>query len=274
MRCSFVHRLDLDMDIFAETLSKLDSAFRQLEAQVRSPIRVNKRGGFVFRYETHTPEIVVVQKLSRVLTGLRATLALLERGLYQEVGVMFRMLDEFREDISFMCDAVRNGNTSDLQKQFIEDFFQEEFDADNPFKATQSRRRVPRRKIQAMLARTIQQEPLNPSDSQEIFRTIANTNSGYVHGTSEHILDMCTGNPPRYRLDGMLGTHLQQTFEKTAQDYFYRAILSFNEAALSFQQTDLDRNLDQHKRMFEQLIGIPDLQSAKELIRLDRRRKK
>lgn len=262
------------MDIYVETLSRLDSAFRQLEAQVPSPIRINKRGGFVFRYETHTPEIVVVQKLSRILTGLRATLALLERGLYQEVGVMFRMLDEFKEDISFMCDAIRNGENSNLQQRFIDDFFQTEFDADRPLEATQKRNRVPRRKIQAMLARSIQQEPLNPSDSQETFRTIANTNSSYVHGTSEHILDMYTGNPPRYRLNGMLGTHLQQTFEKTAQDYFYRAILSFIEAALSFQQTDLDRNLDQLKRMFEQLIGIPDLQSAEELIRLFRQNTK
>ena len=112
---------------------------------------------------------------------------------------MFRMLDEFREDVSLMCDAIRNGHTSKMQQRFIDEFFQEEFDADSPLDSTQRRNRVPRRKIQAFIAQ-LDANQLNPSDSQEVARTIANTNSGYVHGTSDHILEMCGGNPPRYYL--------------------------------------------------------------------------
>ena len=127
---------------------------------------------------------------------------------------MFRMLDEFREDVSLMCDAIRrNGHTLKMQQRFIDEFFQEEFDADSPLDSTQRRDRVPRRKIQAFIAQ-LDVNLLNPSDSQEVARTIANTNSGYVHGTSDHILEMCGGNPPRYYLDGMLGTRHEETFEK------------------------------------------------------------
>ena len=56
---------------------------------------------------------------------------------------MFRMLDEFREDVSLMCDAIRNGHTSKMQQRFIDEFFQEEFDADSPLDSTQRRNRVP-----------------------------------------------------------------------------------------------------------------------------------
>lgn len=261
------------MNPFRDTLAVCDLAFRRLEAQIPCPSRVPKGDNFVFRYVDHTPEIVVVQKLSRTLTGLRATLALLEKGLYQEVGAMFRMLDEFREDVSLMCDAIRNGHTSKMQQRFIDEFFQEEFDADSPLDSTQRRNRVPRRKIQAFIAQ-LDANQLNPSDSQEVARTIANTNSGYVHGTSDHILEMCGGNPPRYYLDGMLGTRHEETFEKTARDYLYRALISFIEAALAFGQYDLDRCLDQFKHSFEQCLGMTESRSAEEWMREIRRNAK
>ena len=125
------------------------------------------------------------------------------------------MLDEFGEDVWFMCDAILRGRSSPLQDRFITDFFQPEFDHENPFLATQRRDRVPRRRIQAAIGR-MPENPVNPNDSQELARTIANTQSGYVHGTSEHILDMYGGHPSRYRLEGMRGTRRQQVYENRA----------------------------------------------------------
>ncbi len=107
---------------FKITLSHCENAFRVLEATIPAPIQVPEGGDFSFRYDIHTPQIVVVQKLARIITGLKATLTLLPAGLYQEVGAMFRMLDEFSEDVSH-ADAIRSGQVSDLQQRFIDEFF-------------------------------------------------------------------------------------------------------------------------------------------------------
>ena len=258
------------MRVFLDTLDVCDLVFSRLESGVPDPIRVPQGDDFSYRYEQHTPKLVVVQKLSRVSTGLKAALALMDRGLYQEVGAIFRMLDEFREDVSFMCVAIRSGSISEIQQQFIDEFFQEEFDSDLPIDATQRRNRVPRRRIQAALA-GIEESELNPSDSQELARTIANANSGYVHGTSEHILDMYGGDPPHYYLDGMLGTRRQATLEDLLWTYVYRGLLSFMEAAMSFGIEDLVPVLYQYRDAYERHWGRTEWRSPEELIREMRR---
>lgn len=234
------------------TLAVCEAAFDQLQDLIPDPIRVAKGEHFVYRYDrdAQTPQVVVVQKLSRIVTGLRTCLVLLEQGLYQELGVMFRVLDEFQEDVWFMCEAIRSGELSELQKRFVADFFQSEFDDERPLAASQRRSRIPRRKIHAALAR-LPENPLNPSDAQEIARTITNANSGYVHGTSEHILDMYCGDPPRYRVEGMRGTRQQRVLERQAWDYSYRGLLTFTAAAGAFGQKRLLQELYAHRDLLE-----------------------
>lgn len=259
------------MQVFRDTLEVCDFVFSRLESQIPNPSRIVEGDDFAYRYTQQTAEIVVVQKLARISTGLKAVFALMDRGLYQEVGAIFRMLDEFREDVSFMCDAIRSGSASDIQQQFIDEFFQEEFDTKEPIDATQRRNRVPRRRIQAALARLNENE-LNPSDSQELSRTIANANSGYVHGASGHILDLYGGAPPHYHLDGMLGTRRQTTFEDAVWTYVYRGLISFMEAAISFGFEDLVAALYRYRDTYEQQWGRIDWRSPEELMRELRRK--
>ena len=135
---------------------------------------------------------------------------------------------------------------------------------------TQRRNRIPRRQIHAAIAR-IEQNQLNPSDSQEVTRTITSVNSGYVHGTSEHILEMYGGNPPHYHLDGMHGTRRQETFENLAWSYFYRSLLAFMDAAVTFRLTNMTQSLYQFRELFEECWGQTDWRSPDELIREIRR---
>ena len=95
----------------------------------------------MFRYVEHTAQQAIVQKLVRFITGLRAELLLLRHGLLQEQGVIERVLDELREDITFLAYGIFN---SDLQsrwhKLFLDSFYEEEFDdPESPFNSTQKR---------------------------------------------------------------------------------------------------------------------------------------
>ena len=254
------------MRALRDTIAVCEAVFRKLEVLIPRPVRVAQGDDFAFRYKERTPHIVVVQKLSRIVTGLRACLVLLENGLYQEVGAMFRMLKEFDEDVQFMCEAIRSGRCSELQERFITDFFQPEFDHENPFLATQRRNRVPRRQIQAALAR-MHQNPLNPSDTQEITRSITNTYSGYVHGASEHILDMCAGDPPRYQLSGMRGTRRQMEFEHLVWNYFHRALHDFMFAAGAFGLNEHLGELFAYREVFEKNSGKTEWESPEKLLR-------
>ena len=85
---------------FEKVLSELDDTFRRLEAQVPPPAMVKQENGVVWRCHEKLPQQALLQKLSRYISGLRASYLLLENGYCQELGVMRRILDEIDEDIS------------------------------------------------------------------------------------------------------------------------------------------------------------------------------
>jgi hypothetical protein len=59
------------------------------------------KNGFVFRYTEKTIQQAIIQKLARTISGLYAIDLLLDRGLFQEQGMVQRVLDEIEEDIVF-----------------------------------------------------------------------------------------------------------------------------------------------------------------------------
>jgi hypothetical protein len=183
------------------------------------------------------------------------------------------MLDEFSEDILFLCQAIRTGEITELHKSYLEVFYQEEFDnPDNPFLSTQKRHTIPRKKIHASLSRIPEQE-LNPNDSQELYRTLSQAYSGFVHAASTHVMDMYGGNPPKFHLSGMLGTPRIQEFVENAWDYFYRGLISTMMVALSFKQDALLQRLYAFRAYVEAQSNYTEWEHPEVLIRNQKSKK-
>lgn len=250
--------------MWSATIDVCEAVFGILEKEIPPPIRVPYQDGFQYRYGKRTPQIVVVQKMARIITGLQSMMALLRDGHYQEVGALWRMLDEFRDDVFFMSEAVRTGEVTPLHERFMNEFFQEEFDNEIPIKSTQKRDRIARDQIQAAIAR-VAHSPMNPSDTQELYGTLAKANSGYIHGASEHILDMYDGS--RYQVRGLLGTPRQATCEETAWSYFHRSLVTVMYAAMSFRKDDLVKELYVFRERFEREWGRTDWEPPEKSMR-------
>ena len=138
--------------LLAETASTIEIAFQQIESVISPPSFVKHGEYHAFRYEKETIEAAIVQKCARLTSSLNASLVLLQSGYVQELGALFRMLDEYNEDILFLCQAFREGGITDLHEKYLTSFYQEEFDnPDNTFLSTQNRPTIPRKKIRAAL---------------------------------------------------------------------------------------------------------------------------
>jgi hypothetical protein len=212
----------------------MEKCHRVLAARVSQPTAMAHGDGYVFRYHEHNVHQALVQKLARVISGLHAARLLLAHGFLQEQGALQRMLDEFNEDILFLAYSVISGETTELHREYLAAFFQEEFD--NPASAiesTQKRPMVPRKKIRAYLAR-IEGAGIDPSCGAEVMRTVDKTYSGFVHGASPHIMDMYYGDPPHFHVRGMLGTARANEHREDLWNYFYRSIGSFVCATKAF----------------------------------------
>lgn len=230
-------------------------AFERLEQQVPSPQSVSWKDGFVFRHMEKTIQQALVQKLARVISGLHAIDVLLINGFVQEQGVLNRTLDEISEDIAFLAAAITNDTVTDLHKQYLEAFYEEEFDnPESPIDSTQKRSYPPRRKIRAYITRVLG-EGLNPSKTLDAGETISKAYSGFVHAASPHIMDMCGGDPPRFHLAGMKGTPRIREHVDDAWNYFYRGLITTVLVAKALGDGPLVDHLYKCIGQFEELSG-------------------
>jgi len=241
------------MDEFYEQLLRdMEAALHKLTKQV-SPPRWVPFGGTksVLRYVERTAQQAIIQKLARIITGLRAAHLLLRHGLVQEQAVIHRVLGDLLEDVLFLSYGIlRNELTGTLHKSYLASFYQEEFDdPGNDLDSTQRPPAVSRKKIQAYLARTDLRNG-NPSNNHELFRTIDQAFAGLVH-PADQIMDMYGGKPLQFQVRGMLGTSKVAEFEREIRNYFERGIADFVIVAGVFGDRELQERLLSQKKIFE-----------------------
>ena len=197
---------------------------------MQSPQRVPFKDSFRFRYVEQTVHQAIVQKLARLVSGLHAARILLSYGFVQEQGALQRMIDEFREDVTFLAEALLRNEVTPLHRKYLAAFYQEEFNHEDPLKSSEQRPMILRKKIHAYLARAAR----DPSTHAKLAQTLSKSYSGYVHGASPHIMDMYGGNPPRFHVRGMRGTPLETAYRRDFWNYIYRGTHAFAYAAMAF----------------------------------------
>lgn len=261
------------LKLYVEISQVLEEAFRQIEALVAPPILYTRGAYPCFRYKDQSVEAAVIQKCARLISSLNASLILFRTGYFQELGAMIRILNEINEDILFLCQAIRTGEKTELHKKYLNAFYQEEFDnPDSAFLSTQNRPTVPRKKIHAAISRIPEQE-LNPSDNQELHRTLSQGYSGFVHGASTHIMDMYGGNPPRFHVSGMLNTPRTPEFIAGLWECFYGGLLTIMMISLSFKQDNMLRQLYSFRAYVETQSQCTEWEHPQVLIKNEKAKK-
>ncbi|MGH6788143.1 MAG: hypothetical protein ACRECC_00495 [Pseudolabrys sp.] len=238
--------------LFTSALKVLEMAFRHLERQVPPPRRKPWKDGFVFRYAEQTIQQAIVQKLARIISGLHAVDALLEKGLLQEQGMVQRALDEINEDIIFLSLGVINNDITARHHEYLKYFYAEEFgDPRNVSDSHSSRGMIRREKIRAYVNKGAGSEESRANAAGKI---LAKAYSGFIHAASPHIMDMCAGEPPRFDIGGMF-SHLRTEHADDALNYFYRSLISMAFAARAFGDEKLFSQVREAATQFDAAMG-------------------
>jgi len=230
----------------------MDSAIHHLASLVPQPKLVPFKDSFVYRHVENLPQQAIVQKLSRITTGLKSASVLCDAGLFQEQAAIQRMVDEIGEDVLFLCIPAIKGETAELHSRYLEIFFQEEYDPDTGKPLEQTKAMVQRKNIRAYIANN---GGGDPSSHIKASKTVHKADSGYVHAASPHIMDSYGGNPPHFHTDGMLGTPRETEYRWYLKNYFFRACSSFAIAAHAFAQVALHKHMKSLMKDWERELG-------------------
>lgn len=210
--------------------------------------------GFVYRYAWQGLREALIQKLARVVTGLRSARLLSYAGLFQEQAAIHRMLDDICEDITFLTLAgIARGPLERVHAEYLRCFYLEEWaDPLDPTSTLVERPTVPRKKIHAFLSRNV---PIMPvSDQVAARRTLQKLYSGYVHAASPQVMDLYGGSPPKWHLDTMLGTEHEAAHISNLQNVFYRGIAAFGMTSALFTP-DLNAEAVAYTKAFAKEAG-------------------
>lgn len=240
--------------LYEKSLRNMEQTVHELSTRVPVPQEVPYKDSFVFRYVEKTIHQAIVQKLARLVSSLRAAELLMEYGFVQEQAALQRVLDEIQEDIVFLAFGAMEQTLPDIHKEYLDAFFQEEFDKDSAIESTQKRPMVSRKKVHAYLSR-LPGAPEDKSTTVEVSRTVSKAYSGYVHAASPQIMDMYGGNPPIFHMRGMLGTERHSEHRADLWNYFYRGTSAFAFAARAFGDTELFNEIHAFVNEFELVSG-------------------
>lgn len=241
-------------DLYTDALAKMAGYFDSLANLVEKPSRVWLGDTYAYRYRNKSIQSAILQKLSRIVTGLQAMYLLNRVGLLQEQGTMQRVLDELDEDILFLTLAIIKDDHTELHDRYLEAFYKEEYDPGaSALESSQNRPMIPRKKIRAYINKFGD----NQSKGIEVSRTISKMYSGFVHGASPHIMEMYYGSPPKFHLRGACDSPYYQDHVDELLSYFYRGIMTFAFSAKSFGNDDLFEEIYSYTKDFAVKSGNP-----------------
>ncbi len=252
------------MPLEAEAIAAMTQALRRMETMVAPPERVPHKDSFVFRYANKGIHEAILQKLARSISGLNAVSVLLRAGFVQEAGVLFRTLDEIQEDIIFLATAETNNARTDRHDKYLEAFYSDPvFSRPEGSLDIPTPNLVPRKKIRAHTM-SVLGEGVNVSQALAAGEAVGTAYSGYVHASSESIMDMYGGDPPHFHVAGMRGTPRIATFAREAETYVYRGLMAAVTAAKAFGDASLVEALYQFMGKYESANGhVPPKKKSK-----------
>ena len=228
----------------------IDDTFRAAEARLPSkPILVDMNDRLAYRFQEKSNDQAIIQKLALAQSSLRAAKLLLENGFLIEQAILHRVNEEANEDILFLAFAVTNKEQTDLHEKFLAAFWEEEIDkSGDAIKSKQKRPMVSRKKIRAYIANNCGDS--DPSTHIELMRTIAKAYSGFVHGASPQLMDLCEGIPPKFKTNGMLDSPKIEDYIDDWRNYAYRTFHSHMFVAKIFGLEDRVAIMSQYENDF------------------------
>ena len=226
-------------DLQKHTLYILADTFEVLFASLDPPKRQQIGSKYIYRYEEKSIHQAIIQKLPRLVTGLQAIVLTNRYGLLQEQATLQRTLDEFDQDIIFLCHAIIFDDWTKHHETYLNGFYQEEFDIpDSAIESSQKRPTVSRDKIVAYITKD-RVSGDDQSRAIKLMKTINKTYSGYLHGASPQLMELYYGNPPIFHLFGSKDSPLFEDHSGDILNYFYRSILTFAISAKAFRNEQL-----------------------------------
>ncbi len=199
----------------------LDSVIAQINSRLPQPEL--RDDWYQYPKDAQDACVVVVTRMVRIVSGLRAVKLLGEDGYLQEMGVVLRTVDDFCDEITFLVEGHSDGEPNSQASRFLEHFFAETLISHGSSEnAGRGPNRVKRDKIRAAKSRFLQ--PENPSDVQRKVRKVDGAFDSYVHGGYPAVMELYEGRAGVFLTSGVSGSPNIAAMRRQLSHFVSRAL--------------------------------------------------
>jgi len=194
----------------------------------------------VFEYSDESIEVLVVLKLVRAAHGVHSMSLLCQSGLFVDMCAIWRCVNDCVAEVFFLLEKYPQ-QSSNVQK-FIKEFFSNSIDN---FLSTEEEP-VQNKKIISAYARV-----LSGSEQDEVVRQtisrIHRTNSGYIHASYSHIMEMFGGPSKSFNLTGIPSQEQKQIRMEIVEAATISVVQTIAFAAQRFHLHDLYEDIKKYR---------------------------
>ena len=201
-------------------LNLLSALTERLRAEsIGDPEWVESKG--VFEYSTQSVEVVTVLKVVRAAQGVHALDILCRSGLFIDMGVIYRCIDDCNSEVYFLLENYPI-QSSDVQR-FVKAFFATTIDSDLSAKTEY----VLTKKIHGAVARVITGMEQHENTQARLLR-VYKTFCGYTHANYSNIMEIYGGTYPdrSFNVAGVTSVHQRDTYMKTVEQAYLSVFYS------------------------------------------------
>lgn len=239
-----------------DALEDIELAVHSLSNLVGKPRLQGEKGREWWQYEEQSIDAAVLCKAVRIASGLNAAHALLNAGFVAESGVLFRTVDDFVDEITFLTEAAEASEPSAAHEKFLTSFFAERILTREEW-LEQERRDgyLPKKKIRASQARQLSKD--NPDYVRKVTSVIDSTLDAFVHGHYPTAMELYDGRVLRFSLRGMPGTPNLDAMRRHLAHYLYRALAVLGVYASIRGMSDLAQSTKRAAERYVSRSGYP-----------------
>jgi hypothetical protein len=215
-----------------ELLNRIDAWVNELAAPLMPP-RVVPEGADLLRLEfrLHIPHAVMVGKLVRAVSGIRAAVALAEIGYVAECAALLRMVFDFCTEVSAIGEALnRGGEPPSAVRTFVEQYFASRPRTPEQLAAAERLRYVSREELMKAEVRMAPGANVDGEQLRIVHRFLNMTYDAYVHGAYETTMELLN------RLTGHFAMRGHPDDEKR-EEFVEAAFLMLHEVVVAIEFT-------------------------------------
>lgn len=193
-----------DFSFAKNLIDQLDEWVNTLAAPLMPP-RTVEEGDDLFRLEfrQHIPHAVMIGKLVRAVSGLRAALVLAELGYITECASLLRMVSDFCTEITAIGQALNaGGELSSAVRTFVDQYFAPKARTPEQLAAAERLRYVSREELMRAEIRMAAGANVNGEQLRILHRFLNMTYDAYVHGAYETAMELCDPRTGRFMMRG------------------------------------------------------------------------